>query len=235
MKPFNYWFIVFSLLIFMALSIQTFIYIEKRLEPALMQIAQTEVHSIATKAINEAITKKIVNRADFRDLLLFQKDANGKIVAVMFNSGLQTRVIGEATEEAHHALEQYAEITRTVPLGQVLNSNILAQIGPDIEITFEPVGAVHSTLETKLENAGINMVLATVILKIQAQVTIVIPFKTDTAKVETAIPLSHVMIVGDVPTFYYDGSGNYVGSYPGASQHAPPVPQIIPPLEIKAK
>ncbi len=56
-------------------------------------------------------------------------------------------------------------------------------------------------------DVGINMVLVEVYIRVIEEVAIVIPFDLEPEVVETEIPISYLLVVGDVPMYYYDGKG----------------------------
>jgi hypothetical protein len=61
-------------------------------------------------------------------------------------------------------------------------------------------------------------------------VKIVIPFSTQPAVVKSEIPISNALIIGNVPQFYYDGTGRPVGSeVPGVQP-----PSIMPPVQVNS-
>src|SRR5690606_9171000 len=95
-------------------------------------------------------------------------------------------------------------------------------------VKFTPVGAVKVELNTRQQETGINNILVEVFIRISAEVAIIIPFDTVPELVETEIPISYVLVVGDVPMYYYDNKGNPSGK----SSSAPPgiaIPQMAPP------
>lgn len=222
--------IFLSLAIFLAISLQTFIYIEKRLEPALMEIAIMETKLLAEDAVNDAISKKIAQSVDFRQLVEISKDKDGKIRGVHFNYNAHTRITGEAISRISEAMKDIQSNELYIPLGQALQSNILATIGPDIPITIVPYGAPLVTLSSTMKEAGINMVMATIYIDIQVEVKVVIPFTTESTWVRTQVPLSQMLIVGDVPYFYWDGQGNPVGNQGGSGAYP-----ILPPIQFVPK
>jgi sporulation protein YunB len=196
-----------SLLIFLILSIQSFIYVERNLAPALMEIAKVRVKQIATQAINDAISKKIAQNANFEELIDVVKDKNGKVSMLMFNTMEYARIVGETTWRVQDTLHELQQESQPIPLGVALNSNILAMIGPDVPIELVPMGAAHVNLFHKTEEAGINYVLVTVYVNI-----------------------TYAMVNGDVPNFFYNGNGESIGNTPG-DQGAPKInfgPSITP-------
>ncbi|MCF6092393.1 sporulation protein YunB [Microaerobacter geothermalis] len=222
-----------SLVIIVVISTQGFLYVEKNLQPTLMAIAKTKVKQYATKAINDAISKKIAMGTDFKELIEFRYDGNGKIVAAIYNYKEIARLQGETTARVQGVLDDLGKEIQPIPLGQALNSNILAQLGPEVPITLVPIGYAQVNVNIKTENAGINMVLWTVYVIIEAEVSVVIPFISEPATVSTQVPISYALVVGEVPQVYYDGNGNVTGTTgtsgtTGTQNIAPPPSIVIP-------
>ncbi|OEF99389.1 sporulation protein YunB [Vulcanibacillus modesticaldus] len=216
--------VIMSLLLLMLIIFQSFLYIEKQLEPILMSIAQARVKQIATNAVNDAITKKIAQNTNFKDLIQFEMDNNGKIRAAIFNYSEFARIVGEATAKVENTLNELEKMVEPIKLGAVFNSELLADFGPELPITIIPIGSVQVNPKTIYHNAGINVVVMTVLMEIRAEVQVVIPFVTEPSVITSAIPIAQTQIFGDVPQFYY--GGNYYNQTPEL-QTAPPI-QIIP-------
>lgn len=223
----RFMFIIF--VIFLLLSLQTFLYIEKNLEPILMSIAKARVKQIATEAVNDTISKKIAQNNNYKDLLQFEKDGEGKIRAVVFNYSEYARIVAEATERVENTLKELSKLEERIKLGAAFNSEILADFGPEIPITIIPIGSVEVNPNPKYQNAGINGIIMTVMMDVTAEVQVVIPFVSEPTIITTSIPIVQTQIFGEVPQFYYDGKGTYYGNYPSSNNasNAPPI-QIVP-------
>lgn len=209
-----------SLAIFLAISIQTFLYIERKLEPAMLNIANTKVEQLAAGAINEAVRKRVAEGTDFKELVYFKQDGEGKIKAVLFNYNEQTRIVAEATTRVSNILKELESVPLVIPIGQALDSNILAMIGPDVPVTMVPMGSVQVNLIPEIREAGINMVHINVHMDIQAKVRVVIPFTTNPTVVKTQIPITQGLFMGEVPDYYFKGEG---------SDHSP---TLLPPIQM---
>lgn len=219
--------IFISFLLFLFMSYQSFLYIERQLEPILMSIAQARVKQIATHAVNDAISKKIAQNTNFKDLVQFETDSDGKIRAAVFNYSEFARIVGEATARVEDTLKDLEKLEEHIKLGAVFHSELLSDYGPSIPISMVPVGSVQVTPRTTYQNAGINVVVMTVMMDIRAEVQVVIPFVTEAAVIQSSIPIAQSQIFGEVPQFYYDGRGTYYGSDPYGVPSVPPI-QIVP-------
>lgn len=196
-----------ALVIFVVLFLQLLIVIEQRLEPTLLIIASQKAEQLAKQAITDAVTKRIVQQGiEFNEIIRTDKDSSGRIQALQFNFKEYSRIVGETTSRVKDRLSEFEKETveSTIPMGVATGSSFLAQLGPDLPVTFVPIGSVKTRLETRLKEAGINMVLATVYIFVEVDLRIVIPFATDQKTVTTEIPITHSLIIGDVPTYLYN-------------------------------
>jgi len=196
-----------ALVIFLAMSIQFLFFIEKRLEPTLKILATQKAEQLAKQAITDAVTKRIAQQGvDFNQIVKIEKDNQGRIQAYQFNFKEYARIVGETTSRVQNRLREFEEekVDRYIPLGLATGSSFFAQMGPDLPVTFVPIGSVKTKLETELTEAGINMVLATVYIFVEVDLRIVIPFATDQKTITTKIPITHSLIIGDVPQYLYN-------------------------------
>lgn len=196
-----------ALVIFLMMTIQFLVFIEKRLEPTLLILASQKAEQLAKEAITDAVTKRISQQGvDFNQIVKIDKDNEGRIQAYQFNFKEYARIVGETTSRVQNKLQEFEEdkVDRTIPLGLATGNSFLAQMGPNLPVTFVPIGSVKTKLETELKEAGINMVLATVYIFVEVDLRIVIPFATEEQTVTTKIPITHSLIIGDVPQYLYN-------------------------------
>lgn len=218
--------VFFILLIAMLFFVQFFIYIEKNLKPPLMNLAKIRIKQIATQSINTAISDRVAQETNFDKLIDWRTDNTGKVKGFMLNYAEHMRITADTTSTVQGLLDGLTEIPEHIPLGMAMNSTLFASFGPDIPIRLTPAGAVKVNVNTRSQNAGINMFLVEVYIKIIAEVTVIIPFDAESEIVETEIPLSYSLVVGDVPMYYFDNKGNPVGSAPGASPPTGALPNL---------
>lgn len=212
------------LIIVTFISVQGFIYVERNLEPALKDIAHTYVRQLAILAISDAISKKISDdMTDSSQHYVRLEKAEDRIVAVSFDQARKARILSQVIDRTNAILIELEKDPIQIPIGQALNSNILAQLGPNIPITLVPMGAARADMEVVLSEAGINNVAIEVILTIEADVRIVIPFSSDQAVITTQLPIDMIFLPGEVPQYYFKSEGGGAGNLP--------VPNISIPTE----
>ncbi|RUT48754.1 sporulation protein YunB [Paenibacillus anaericanus] len=202
--------IVFAI-ITMFVFVQFFLYIERNMKAPIMHLAQIRVKQIATESINEAITAQVANKAGIDDLIDWRTDQAGKITGFMLNYSAHMQITSDTIKTVRSTLDQVSRLSEHIPLGQALGSPIIASFGPSIPIKIEPKGEVKVDLDTRRQDVGINNVLVEVFLRVKTELSVVVPFDMGPQSVETEIPISYLLVVGDVPTYYYDNKGNPVG------------------------
>jgi sporulation protein YunB len=214
MKRKHFWLIIILLLLF--LIIQSMLFLDRELRQPLMFLAKIRVTQMATEAINTAISEEIAQTADTDKLIQWKTNTDGKITGFLIDYKQQMGITAKTIEVVNRVLKQHEDVPEHIPIGHALNSPFLSSIGPKVSVTFHPASAVKVDVETEQKEAGINMLLVEVYIRIRTEISVIIPFDQNPETLETKIPLSYVMVVGDVPTYYYDNKGNPVGN--GAGQ-----------------
>ncbi|MFD2369526.1 sporulation protein YunB [Brevibacillus sp. GCM10020057] len=199
---------VFAITVFSIIGLLVlFLVAEKQIEPTLLLIAQAKADQVAKLAIMDAVTKRISQQGvDFNEVVQMEKDQEGNIKAVNFNFREYSRIVGETTARIQNQLKEFESdnVQMSIPLGVATKNAFLEHLGPEIPISFVPIGAVKTRLETKMKQAGINMVLVTIYINVDVDLRVIIPFATDQQTVTTQIPISEALIVGKVPSYLYN-------------------------------
>lgn len=176
----------------------------------LMNIAKVRVKQIGTEAINKAISERIAQTTSPEQLVDWKTDHNGKITGFVLNYAEHMRISADTVNVVQDTLHQLYRIPDYIPIGQVFDSVLMATYGPDVKVRFVPEGAVKIDLKTRQTDAGINNILIEVYMQIQTEVTIIIPFSTGSDVLKTEVPISYILIAGDVPLYYFNHKGERV-------------------------
>ena len=222
-------FILFIILIFASIQI-----INKGIQPTLMEIAEIKTTEFATRGINAAV--KFAEEYAFEDLTKTTTDNEGNVSFIGWDSTIVNKINRASTdrvEEFFHSMnrgeppdyedpldepEIYGDTVDElvdrdptvveIPIGQATGNTILANLGPKIPVNMELVGNVQTDIIEEREEIGINNVLLSLYIFVEADVQIVIPFTTTVQTVDTKILIDKHLVMGDVPDFYGGGSGN---------------------------
>lgn len=190
-------FIFLCLLIF--LSFRGFWAVEKKLRPVILSIAQVKADMLATDAVNRAIIEEVAHGILYQDLISIKQDDSGKIIMAQINTMEINRLMAKTTIATQNALKGISKEPLKIPLGEVLDSYLLASYGPSIPVRLIPIGRVNTSLLDSFEAAGINQVRHKIYLDVFTEIRIVIPFIAEEIEVHTTVPLADTIYPGEVP------------------------------------
>lgn len=192
--------------------LQGMLFLDRELRGPLMFLAKVRIAQMATDAINTAITSEVAQSVDSNKLLEWKMNESGKVTGLVLDYKEQMRLTSETIQVVNRVLKEKEDIPEHIPIGHALNSPFISSIGPSVSVKFHPATAVKVDVLTRSTETGINNLLVEVYVRIRTDIAVVIPFDQEPQPLETEIPLSYVMVVGDVPTYYYDNHGNPVGN-----------------------
>jgi sporulation protein YunB len=190
-------FIALCLLVFLLLK--GFWAMEQNLRPAILSIAEVKADMLATDAVNRAIMEEVAHGILYQDLISIKQDDRGKIIMAQINTMEINRLMAKTTMATQNALKEIGKEPIKIPLGEVLDSYLLAAYGPEIPVKLIPAGRVNTSLLDSFEEAGINQVRHKIYLDVFTEIRIVIPFISDDIEVHTTIPIADTIYPGEVP------------------------------------
>ena len=193
-----------TVIIVLAISILFYMlwFVELHLKPTLLAIAEARATLIATQSINHVINDKVSKEIDPQTLVLIKVDNQGRVVLIQPNTMEFNKLAADTTIKVQEVLEKLSEEKINIPIGQVLGSQFLASMGPQITVTIIPIGTVQVKVIDKFEQAGINQTKHMVYLVATTNVKIVVPLVSKSVSVDTQVPVAEYVVVGEVPSTY---------------------------------
>ena len=85
-----------------------------------------------------------------------------------------------------------------------LGISSLSGISPNIKVAIERAGSVETKIDSEFTAVGINKTLHSIYLDLNCSVGILTPFQTVHKNIGTKVLLTETIIVGDVPSTYYN-------------------------------
>lgn len=196
------------ILVLLGLSIVGIFCFTNFLNPTILALAQGEAKYMGEKAVNDAISERLMEeKISYDDLVTIVTDNEGKIAALKTNM-IKMNVL--KAEIANLALDQIYELERIdieVPLFNMFNNSILSGRGPMVPIKVLPIGSVETAFYNDFKSAGINQTKHEINLKVKCSVSVILPTGSTKAELETNIPIAQTVIVGLVPGSYTSVEG----------------------------
>ena len=209
--------------------ILAFRYINKKITPLFLNLAESETEKLATLIINDAVGKQVASDLETDNLFTINKDSQGLITSIDFNSNIVNKVLTTTTTSVELNLKYLEEgrvdllnlpdsilvnydkkdlekgIIYRIPTGAIFNNTLLSNLGPKIPVKLNLIGSITSNIKTKTTNYGINNSLIEVYVNLNVTLEVILPYTKTKTTVKTSIPIALKMIQGNVPT-YYSGS-----------------------------
>ena len=186
-------------LFFILITWGFFSYVEKRLTPNILAIAEARTRVLATEAINKAIKEKIAKNVQYKDFISIHKDTSGQVTLIQVNTVEINRLESETALEVVKTLQEVTIDGLNLPLGIVTGSKILSNYGPSIKVKLVPVGTAEVNMVESFQEAGINQTRHRIVLEITATVQIVQPLLKSAITIRNDVPVAETIIIGNVP------------------------------------
>jgi sporulation protein YunB len=189
--------LLFSIFIFLVWAF------DRELEPMLRAVAQEEAKKIAQHAFSNGIDEmqKALN-GHLHPIATLQKDSQGHIAGVSFNTQTEAAIYKIVSEQLLNELDKTKEYNMKLSLGEIAQSSILSDYGPEIPLKLWIEGSPHVTFSSEIVSRGINTTQVNIYLNADIEVKTLLPITKDQFHLKFNQPLAQQVIVGEVPDFY---------------------------------
>ena len=155
-----------------------------------------------TVAVNDAVYYTLSDEMRYEDLVSITRDGEGNIVAVTANPLKLNKIARDTASISQSNLKNLSLNGIPVPLGALTGIEALAGLGPSIQFRIIPVSSVSCDFSSTFESVGINQTRHCIYLNIIADISIVMPSRTENFAVTTEILVGESIIVGSIPDAY---------------------------------
>lgn len=178
------------------------LYFQHNVTRVLISISEATMRAHTTVAINDAIYYTLSDGVRYEDLVTVSRDAEGAVTSVSANALKINKIARDAASISQSNLKNLSLNGVPVPLGALTGIEALAVFGPKIHIRIIPVSSVTCAFSSEFESVGINQTKHSVYLNVIADISIVMPSKTENFAVTTDILVCECVIVGAIPDAY---------------------------------
>ena len=78
--------------------------------------------------------------------------------------------------------------------------------GPKIPVTLASTGFTEADIESSFKSGGINQTVHSVSMRVKTTVNVILPYGITSVSLETAVPVTETVIVGNVPDIFAGNS-----------------------------
>ena len=181
------------------LFIGLFLYFQRNVTRVLISISEATMRASTTVAVNDAVYYTLSDELRYEDLVNVEKSATGEIVAISANALKINKIARDTASISQSNLKNLSLNGIPIPLGALTGIEALAGIGPRIPFRIIPVSSVACDFSSAFESVGINQTKHSIYLNVIADISIVMPSRTENFAVVTEILVGEFVIVGSVP------------------------------------
>lgn len=191
-----------AILIFSGLVMLAF---RTKLAPFAEKLILTQVDNQASDVINGAIGELIADgHIAYDRMITVEKDAQGNVTAVCTNVAEVNRLKTAVLERVDRMLKTLSTEELSVPVGSVILPELFSGEGPFVPVRVIAVRSSDAVFRNSFTGAGINQTLHQITIDIHVKVTILTWTGTVEVPVDSAVLVAETVIVGTVPTTYFE-------------------------------
>lgn len=190
------------LLALLLLAVLLFIYFQRNVTRVLIAISEATMRASTTVAVNDAVYYTLSDEIRYEDLVTVTRDIEGEIVAVAANPLKINKIARDTASISQSNLKNLSLNGIPIPLGALTGIEALAGLGPSIHFRIIPVSSVSCGFSSTFDSVGINQTKHSIYLNVIADISIVMPSRTENFAVATDILIGESVLVGRVPDAY---------------------------------
>ena len=190
------------LLAVLLLAILLFIHFQRNVTRVLISISEATMRASTTIAVNDAVYYTLSDEIRYEELVTVTRDSEGEIVAVAANPLKINKIARDTASISQSNLKNLSLNGIPIPLGALTGIEAFAGLGPSIHFRIIPVCSVSCDYSSTFDSVGINQTKHSIYLNVIADISIVMPSRTENFAVTTEILIGESVLVGRVPDAY---------------------------------
>ena len=176
--------------------------LEAQMRPVLLNIAEVQTHNAITALLEKSIARGLEQQPfSYGEIVTIQRNENGDIAALTTDMVRMNRLRNQLLEELLDALGGLEDTTIQIPVGSLVDSELLWGRGPSIEVYSVAMGTVSAEFESEFSSAGVNQTLHKIWLSLSVPVKVLLPGAQLETQVDTRMCVAETVIVGQVPNY----------------------------------
>lgn len=191
-----------GLLIIGVISVYFGGYFQKNVTRVLLSISEATMRASTTIAVNDAVYYTLSDEMRYDDLVSITRNERGEIIAVSANALKINQIARDTASISQANLKNLSLNGIPVPLGALSGIESLAGVGPSVHFKIIPVSSVTCDFSSEFKSVGINQIKHSIYLNVVADISIVMPSRTQNFDVVTDILVGEFIIVGSIPDTY---------------------------------
>lgn len=177
--------------------------LDAALQPALADLAAAQVERAVRGAAESAFGQLLAEEPDLcKGLYTVGTGPDGAVATLEADSGKLSALRTDLLAEITRKVESLDSKELAVPLGSLTGWTLLSNRGPSIGVEVLAVSIPSAEFRSSFQAAGVNQTLHRATLEVSVEVTLLLPGGTTVENVDLSLPVSEIVVVGEVPQTY---------------------------------
>ena len=177
-----------------------------RFKPVFQEKATILAKVRATEIINSAVLD-VFSGIESENFVNISKTDTGEVKYFSTDTIRMNKLKSKISQTISEKSKLKEEFYVYIPMGSLTKYPVLQGMGYRIPIRVSLDGVTNTNFHEEYINSGINQVKNKIYILVTARISIISSFMTVSEVVETEIPVSETIIVGEVPNYYGDKIG----------------------------
>lgn len=178
-------------------------WLNKKLDVIVSDIVEEELKNRITKIINESIYESM-SLGDYKNIMTLYESGEGKVRSLLIDSVKVNMLRADVSRRISEKLDELSKYDVYVDISNVFDDVIIfgkSQYYFTADVV--PVGGIETAVKSDFCSAGINQTNYKMNMEVTVGITAVMLISTVTIDVDTNVSIAEMLIVGDVPTLYW--------------------------------
>ncbi len=189
-----------ALVLFLAAALTFFLGAARFFRALTGAMAVSNASDRITRAVSDIVGEKMqeLHRRGEGDFVRFEKGDGGTVTAIVTDTA-KVNTLSSELLTAVVAASGAGELDLRIPLGNLLGNSFLLGKGPRVPVRITLLTSSRVSFRNVLTEAGINQTRHQLLLVVQVDADVLLPWQIRSAQVVTEVLVSETVIVGRVP------------------------------------
>ena len=193
--------ILILFLAFLFIIVFTVVNVDSRIRPTIKEVAKNKAVLMSQKALNDAVEEEMQSTdIGYDSLVHTEYGEDGEVKSLQVDTAKLNLLKANITNRAIEKIEAYKNEYIQIPIGILLDSDLLIGIGPKFRIDLSVSGNVLSDIKSSFQKSGINQTHHCINLNFKFSVYAIIPGYNTSVDINSSITVAETVIVGEVPS-----------------------------------
>ena len=166
----------------------------------LTAFAESQAVWIATKLANRTVATVLEEQAErCRSMIAVTYTDENRLSSIVTDTIAVNAVRTAITASAMTEMEQYDELSVSIPFGTLVGVSWLSGWGPPVAFPMSFTATVLSDVSSSLEAVGMNQSLYRVLVHLDISLYVVTPGGRSSVGTQLSYPMAEALVLGDVP------------------------------------